>query len=835
MKLDPGTEVSHYKILSEIGKGGMGTVYLAHDTKLERKVAIKFLSKEWSDDKDKLKRFQQEAKAASALNHPNILTIYEIDQVDGVPYISAEFINGTDVSSYVSEEKISLIRVLDITMQIATALSTAHEAGIVHRDIKPDNVMIRDDGIVKILDFGLAKLTEKAQTANEKLRGQESETLITGSAGSPKTLPGIVMGTANYMSPEQARGKDVDQRSDIFSFGALLYEMLTRKRPFDGETTSDVIAAVLTKNPPPVRKLNKGIPKALSKIVERSLQKDRKKRFQSISELIGQLEALIRDLQIDEIEKTILPEDENGKTKILKTATGEEANQTTAAPAAGTKSNAMFNSPFGKIAAAFALLVVFGGIGFVAWSYFGGGPDQIDSIAVMPFVNESGNQDIEYLADGMTENLISSLAKIPDLSVKARSSVFRYKGKPIDSKIVGDELNVKAVLLGHVVQRGEELTLNLELVEARTENVVWTEKFTRKMENLVSLQTDIARDVAEKLRITLSTADRENLTKSYTASSEAQQLYLKGRFHWNKRNTKDFEKAASFFTEAIEKDPKYALAYSGLADTYALMPLYGAFRPKDYMPKAKTAALKAIELDGNLAEAHASLGQILAYYDYDQDRAETEFKRALELDPSYAAAHLWYGELLAAKGENEKAIAEIGKALELEPFSLVFNRMYGVGLFWDRKYDQAIQQLKKTIELFPNDATSKQNLGDVYAAKKMYAEAINTYSDAARTKGVPTEMIDELRKNFEKGGWEAFQRSIIELLNERKKKEFVPNFDFAIIYANLGEKEKALEYLEMGLEEREDQLLLTINDANFDFIREHPRFKELISKIGSPK
>ncbi|NNE66471.1 MAG: protein kinase [Pyrinomonadaceae bacterium] len=831
MKLEPGTNVSHYKILSEIGKGGMGTVYLAQDTKLERKVAIKFLSRKWSRDKDKLKRFQQEAKAASALNHPNILTIYEIDETEGVPYIASEYIEGLAVGSYSHRKKVSLEKALDIAIQIVSALKKAHDSGIVHRDIKPENVMIREDGIVKILDFGLAKLTEKGHDA-EQGRRAEDETIITGSPGSPKTMPGMVMGTANYMAPEQARGKEVDQRADIFSFGALMYEMLTRVRPFDGETTSDVIAAVLTKEPVSLRELNEDLPGDLADIVERALSKNKNERFQTSAELLEELERLKRHLQIEEIEKTILPEEDQAETKIFRATTAGKQHQTTTA---GADSIVIRKSVAGKVLAVAAAVLIVSAIGYLAWKYIVPPNGQIESLAVMPFVYESGNEEIEYLADGMTENLISSLAKIPNLSVKARSSVFRYKGKQIDPRSVGKELNVQAVLMGRVVQRGNDLTLNLELVDARSENVVWTERFVRKLDNLVALQTEIAGDVANKLSSTLTSTDKQNLAKTYTANSEAQQLYLKGRFHWNKRNTKDFEKAATFFREAIEKDPKYALAYSGLADTYALMPLYSSVRPKDIMPQAKTAALKAIELDDNLAEAHASLGQIVFYFDYDLKRAESEFKRALALNPKYASAHLWYGELLASKEENEKALERFRRALELEPFALVFNRMLGVGLFWNRSYDEAIVQLKKTIELYPNDNTSRFDLGAVYAAKKMYAEAVDSYLIGDRLSGSPEERIEKLKNIFEKDGWEGFQRAHLAMIKEDSKTEFVPNFEIALIYANLEEKENSVKYLEKGYEEREEQILLTLNDANFDFIRDEQRFKDLVEKVRSPR
>ncbi|NNE68293.1 MAG: tetratricopeptide repeat protein, partial [Pyrinomonadaceae bacterium] len=435
----------------------------------------------------------------------------------------------------------------------------------------------------------------------------------------------------------------------------------------------------------------------------------------------------------------------------------------------------------------------------------------------------------------MTETLISSLSNIPNLSVKARSSVFRYKGKEVEPKRVGGELNVQAVLLGRVVQRGEDLTLNLELVDANTENVLWAEKFNRKMKDLVSLQSEIARDVSNKLRLRLSATEREKVAKTYTANSEAQQLYLKGRFHWNRRTSDDFEKAIEYFKQAIERDPNYALAHTGLADTYAVMPLYTSRKSKEVMPLAKKAAIKAIELDDNSAEAHASLAQILQYFDYDWEGAEKEYKRAIEINPSYPDAHQWYGELLGATGRHDDGIAEIKKALKLDPLSLIANRQLGMNLMWARRHDEAITQLKKTLELDPNFVPTFQPLDSAYVAKGMHAEAVQSLLKAAKIVGMETEWQQKWKIAFEKDGWEGFQRTRLEYALLEKKVVQHPDGFLAFLYAIMKDKDRTMENLDKAYESR-SSLINAINvHPNFDFLRDDPRFKELIKKVGFPK
>lgn len=482
-----------------------------------------------------------------------------------------------------------------------------------------------------------------------------------------------------------------------------------------------------------------------------------------------------------------------------------------------------------------ALLLLIGG--FFGYRYVTQAK-QINSIAVMPFVNESGNADVEYLSDGMTETLISSLSNIPNLSVKARSTVFYYKGKETSPKKIGEELKVQAVLLGRVSQRGDDLKLSLELVNTETQDVIWSEQYNRKQSDLVSLQSEIAKTVSDKLRLKLTATEQERVSKTKTASSEAQQLYLKGRFHWNKRNTDDFQKAREYFQQAIAADPNYALAYAGLADTLALMPYYGNFRPSEYMPLAKQAAQKALEIEPNLAEAHASLGQILLNYDYDFKGAERELKRAIELNPKYPSAYQWLCEVYQYQGNFDQALLEINKALELDPLAMVINSQKGRALNLNGKRDEAVAQFKKTIELFPDSAMARNNLGLLYEANGMYSEA---FEQVLATFKQP-ERIKNLQLEFEKDGYKGFvQKRLDEQLNrqrtdlERDKNSYLKSFAIALNYARLQDKDKTFEYLNKAYEQREPQIAELKVDPPFKFLRDDPRFKELLKKVGFPE
>jgi eukaryotic-like serine/threonine-protein kinase len=816
LELLPNTNLSHYRILKKLGAGGMGEVYLAEDTRLRRKIALKVLPENIAGDKERLRRFEQEAFAASALNHPNILTIHEFGADGDAHFLATEFIEGETLREKLNRDELTLKKSVEIAEQIAFALSAAHAAGIVHRDIKPENVMLRSDGIVKVLDFGLAKLTEnKAVNPDSEA---ETRALV-------QTNPGVVMGTVAYMSPEQARGKDTDARTDIFSLGVVLYEMLTKKMPFGGETISDVIASILKTEPPPPGKFNQETPAELERIVCKSLAKDREERYQTAKDLLVDLRRLRKQLELTaEIERTQPPD------KLTDTQQ-ENATQTlTAQPTSSAEYvfREVRRHKLGFVVGSLILLLAVGGLGFWYFVNRSANTKQIESIAVLPFVNETGNVDAEYLSDGMTETLINSLSQLPYLSVKARSSVFRYKGKEAEPVQIGNELNVQAVLNGRVVQRGQDLILYLSLVDARTGNQIWGEQYNRRQADLIQLQTEVARDVSGKLKTKLSGADEQRLAKNYTQNAEAYQLYLRGRFYWNKRTVKDIRKSIEYFQQAVALDPNYTLAYAGLADAHTVLPTYGGASSREVMPKAREAALKALSLDDQLAESHISLGLILNYYDYDFAGAEREFRRAIELDPNSAAAHQFYGNLHIHLGRFKEAYSELERALELEPLSPLINRFYGLALLYDRRYDQSAARLKKALELDAGFVPAYDTLANVYRAQGKHADSVETFADAEEALG-NHEAAAVMREIFAKGGWQNFLRAMIEQpqLNYRKSRYIVATY-----HAELGEKDKAFAELNKAYEDREFFMIVLKVDQRFDALRDDPRFQDLLRKIG---
>ncbi len=810
------TNLSHYRILEKIGAGGMGEVYLAEDTKLDRRVALKFLPEDLANDAERMRRFVQEAKTASALNHPSIITIHEIGKTDNTHFIATEYIEGETLHSRLKSEQMNLKTVLDVAIQVASALDAAHRAGIVHRDIKPENVMIRPDGVVKILDFGIAKLTEK------KANTIDAEAATAIKAG---TSPGMIIGTAAYMSPEQARGKDIDARSDIFSFGVVFYEMLTGKQPFEGESAIDTISSIIHKDPVPLSQLASGIPRELQRIVEKSLRKDREERYQTVKDLLIDLKDVRQDLQLqNQLERTAPPNNSNeSKTQILSATTSDAAHTTSSAEYVA---NEIKRNKSGLAIGLIVLLIASIGLGY--WYFTGRSTKQIESIAVLPFINQSGNADNEYLSDGMTETLINSLSQLPNLAVQARSSVFSYKGKEVSPKQIGNELSVQAVLNGRIAQRGDNITLGLELVDVQTGNQIWGEQYNRKLIDLVSLQTEIARDVSDKLRLRLLGADEQRLTKNYTENAEANQLYLRGRYHWNRRTVKDIKKAIEYFQQSVALDPNYTRAYTGLADAYSVLPTYGGAPSREVMPKAREAALKALSLDNQLAESHISLGIILNYYDYDFAGAEREFQRAIELNPNSATAHQVYGNLLSNLGRHEESLNEMRRALEIEPLSLITNRFYGIALLWARRYDESAEQLKKTLELDANFIPAYDTLGHAYRMQGRYADSVEAYASSQEALN-NLEAAALMRDSFAKGGWQGFLR---DMTNKPQLNYLKSRYIVATYYTELGEKDEAIALLNKAYEEREFFITLLKVDPRLDPLREDPRFQELLKRVG---
>lgn len=820
--LETGTRLERYEILSQLGAGGMGEVFLAQDTKLDRRVALKILPEEFAQDGDRMRRFVQEAKSASALSHPNIITIHEIGDADGSHFIVTEYVEGETLTRRLRREPMSLRSCLDIAIQIASALQAAHNARIVHRDIKPDNVMIRPDGLVKLLDFGIAKLTEK----NREPVDEEAATAIKGG-----TSPGMIVGTAAYMSPEQARGKQIDPRTDIFSFGVVLYEMLTLKQPFEGENPMDLIGAILHKEPKPIRQLLPEIPQDIERLINKTLRKDREERYQTAKDLLIDLRDAKQELEAQSrLERTTPLNQEGPDTLILTAATVDIPHTTSSAE--------YLVSEITKRKRSLAVLVVLLasiGLGYWVFGNRAAPAKQIESIAVMPFVNESGNADVEYLSDGMTETLISSLSQLPNLSVKARSSVFRYKGKEVDLQKIAQELKVQAILTGRVMQRGDQLLLSLELVDTRTENAIWSEQYNRKQTDLVSLQSEIARDVSSKLRMKLSGTDEQKLTKTYPANTDAYQLYLKGRFYWNKRASDSLKQAAQYYKQAIEKDPGYALAYSGLAETYVLFSPYSVTSPQESFPQAKAAALRALEIDDSLAEAHAALAIYLTTFERDRSGAEKELRRAIELNPTYATAHHWLGlEILGPSKRFDEALVEIKRAEELDPLSSVIVTEVGACLLYARRYDEAIAQFKHSLTLDPQFYYAHVYLGWALNAKGMYREAIEEYRRALALSEDPTAKAF-LALSLAKSGQRGEAIKLREQLNLESQNRYVPSYCFAIVHLALGEKDEAFIWLEKDIAERSSWTVMYAIVPELDELRGDPRFKDMLKRLNLPE
>jgi len=816
MKIENGTNINQYKILSKIGKGGMGEVYLAEDTKLDRQVALKILPAEFAEDKDRMSRFVREAKSASALNHPNIITIYEIGESENINYIATEFIDGKTLDTYLKDNPLSFNEVLDIAIQVTSALDESHEAGIVHRDIKPDNIMIRENGLVKILDFGIAKLTEKETPEIES----EDATAVQ----QPSTTPGMIIGTANYMSPEQAKGEIVDARTDIFSFGVVLYEIIAGYLPFEGKTPMEIIGAIIHKEP----KLfdSEHVPSEIERIVSKALRKDRDERYQTIKDLLIDLKDVKQELEFqDKLEKTVSPDKEEPKTKMFKATTIDDGQQTTTA----NDSIAIKKSSFNKIGVGVLAMLLISAIGFGYW-YFTNESKQIDSIAVMPFVNETGNEDVEYLSDGMTETLISSLSNIPNLSVKARTTVFYYKGKEISPKKIGEELGVQAILLGRLVQRGDDLKLNLELVDTKTQDVIWSENYDRKMNNLVDLQSEIAKEVSEKMRITLSGTESDKILKANTANPEAYQAYLKGRFHWNKLNEEGIEKGIKYFKEAIELDPNYALAWSGLADSYTSLPQNTNTPTMEAIPKAKAAAQKAVALDPESAEARTSLAWA-KHYDWDFAGAEREYKAAIKLNPKYSFARLRYGTLLNETGRFDESIKEIKIALELDPLARA-NSLNLAHFYWiNHRLEEANEQFKKNIETFPDYIWNYYYLALSLAQQGKYNEAFSACTKVYELSNGELKLCSASVFAFEGKDEEAEK-----IISEQKKIEYEDgDFTIAETYAIMNKKDEAFRLIDKLIEKRSYVVKDLATDPTFENLRDDPRYKEVLKKMNFPE
>ncbi|MHC4805621.1 MAG: protein kinase domain-containing protein [Planctomycetota bacterium] len=787
-----GQTISHYRILEKIGEGGTSAVYKAEDTTLKRHVALKFPSAQILADQVKRTRFIHEARAAAALDHPNICTLYEIGETEEKTFISMAHIDGQSLFDKIRSGPLGLNETIDISIQAAQGLCEAHEKGIVHRDIKSANIMVTENGQVKIMDFGLAKLA-----------GETTETRL--------TQAGAIMGTVDYMSPEQARGEAVDYRTDIWSLGVVMYEMLTGQLPFKGGNAQAVIHSILYEEPKCLRDLRRDVPTSLEQAVQKMIEKDPSKRYDGMKALIAELKSLSLKLSLS-------------KERVVSKRTKLKA--------------------VGVVAAILACVGIFALLYLRPWAVQQQvvpltktvEEESLPSIAVLPFVNMSADPEQEYFCDGMAEELINALTKIKDLRVIARTSAFSYKGKDVKARDIGSQLNVATILEGSVRKADNRLRITAQLVDTKGGHHLWSERYDRDMGDVFAIQDEITLAIVDKLKPKLLGQEKARLTKRQAVDLQAYNLYLQGLYFQKKQTEVAAKKAVEYFEQAIEKDPNYAPAYAELALSYFWLPFLSPLPSKQAVPRAREMALKALEIDETLAEAHASLGYIKSGYDWDWVGGEREYKRAIELNPGYATAHEAYSYNLLLTARFDEALKEIEQALELDPVSVPTNRNLALVCRFAKQFDRAIEASKRAVAMNPSTMYVHLELGLAYLAKSMYEEALIEFQKEQEVSGKAHAWAETHTgwTYVEMGKPDEAQKLLYKLL-ERSKTEYVSPYTLACFHFVLGKNDEGFKLLNRAFKEGDQKLCFLKIGPLFDSVRSDPRYTALLKKMNLDK
>lgn len=788
-----GQTISHYRIVEKLGGGGMGVVYKAEDIKLNRFVALKFLEDEIARDPHALERFRWEAKAASGLNHPNICTIYEIDEQNGQAFIAMEFLDGLTLKHRIAGKPMETETMLSLGIQIAEALDAAHSAGIVHRDIKPANIFVTKRGHAKVLDFGLAKLSVRPGSIDLKAPTIDAQQHLTS--------PGTAIGTIAYMSPEQVRAKELDARTDLFSFGAVLYEMATGALPFRGESSGVIFKAILDGTPTPAVRLNPDLPPKLEEIINKCLEEDRNLRYQHACEIRADLQRLKRNTESGHLAVLV---SENQHRRF------------------GRKL-----SFWGIAALTVALLVTADMLYFTNRSQ----KSEVDSLAVLPMVTSGTNPDLQFLADGITDSLIDSLSQVPRLKVMSRSSVFHFRNPNVDPQVVGRELRVKNVVTGRLVQRGNSLFVSAELVNATDNSHIWGREYSGRVSDILALQEELAHDISGKLRGSLPDNQKQKLAKQTTSNPEAYQLYVKGLYHQDKWTEEGWNKAIELFQQTVDKDPSYASAYAGMAESYAMLG-YEAYSPaNEVFPNALALAKRAITLDDGSSDAHTAMG-LATLMSWDWASADRELWRAIELNPNQAMAHAYRGWYLAAISHLDDAIVEAKAGVELDPLST--NASTGLETFYTfkRDYTKAAEQCRKALEINPNAVAVHYDLFDIYSAQGTYDRAATELEKGLSLEGRPRQGA-EIHDSYKREGFKGMLLKRIEIAENESPEDYEP-YAAAQSYILLGDKDRAITWLNRAYDAR-SQILFVGVDPLWDTIRSDPRFADLLRRMGLPE